>query len=106
MTIRKLLAGGVIGLALAACVGVAADGAVGQDATNGNIHIGGVAAGTGLLATTNGDIHVGEATNGDIVIGSTAKTGDVHVGSATGDPDDGGQIPAATTGDIHIGNGG
>ena len=78
---RKNLAvvagGGVLALALAGAVSPAVDG-------SGAYRAGG-AAGT-VLAGSNGDIHVGGAT-------------------ASGDPDDGGQLPAATTGDIHIGNG-
>jgi hypothetical protein len=44
----------------------------------------GAAAGP-VLAATNGDIHINTAT-------------------ADGDPDDGGQLPAARTGDVHIGS--
>jgi hypothetical protein len=50
----------------------------------GSAYPAGVAAGT-VLAATNGDIRVNTAT-------------------ANGDPDDGGQLPAAKTGDVHIGS--
>ena len=60
-------------------------GAVSPAVAWGSADPAGVAAGP-VLAATNGDIHVNTAT-------------------ANGDPDDGGQPPAATTGNIHIGNG-
>jgi hypothetical protein len=70
-------AGGALAFALA--------GAVSPAVAGGSPYPGGVAAGT-VLATTNGIIRVGGAT-------------------VNGDPDDGGQLPAATTGNIHVGNG-
>jgi len=76
--LRAVAAGGALAFALA--------GAVSPAVAWGSAYPAGVAAGT-VLAATNGNIHVGEAT-------------------ANGDPDDGGQLPAASTGDIHIGNGG
>ena len=72
-----LAAGGALAFALA--------GAVSPAVAGGSAYPAGVAAGT-VLAATNGDIHVNTAT-------------------VNGDPDDGGQLPAATTGNIHIGNG-
>ena len=61
-------------------------GAVSPAVAGGSAYPAGGAAGT-VLAATNGDIHVNTAT-------------------ANGDPDDGGQLPAATTGDVRVGNGG
>ena len=75
--LRAVAAGGALAFALA--------GAVSPAVARGSAYPAGVAAGT-VLAATNGDIHVNGAT-------------------ANGDPDDGGQLPAATTGNIHIGNG-
>ena len=77
--IKNLVAaagGGVLAFALA--------GAVSPAVAGGSAHPAGVAAGT-VLAATNGDIHVNGAT-------------------VNGDPDDGGQLPAAKTGDVHIGS--
>ena len=68
--------GGALAFALA--------GAVSPTVAWGSAYPVGVAAGT-VLAATNGDIHVNTAT-------------------ANGDPDDGGQLPAAKTGDVHIGS--
>ena len=70
--------GGALAFALA--------GAVSPAVAGGSAYPAGGAAGT-VLAATNGDIHVNTAT-------------------ANGDPDDGGQLPAATTGSVHVGNGG
>jgi len=70
--------GGALAFALA--------GAVSPAVAGGSAAPAGVAAST-VLAATNGDILVNTAT-------------------ANGDPDDGGQLPAATTGNIHVGNGG
>ena len=75
--LRAVAAGGALAFALA--------GAVSPAAAWGSASPAGVAAGQ-VLAATNGDIRVNTAT-------------------ATSDPDDGGQLPAATTGNIHIGNG-
>ena len=55
-------------------------GAVSPTVAWGSVYPAGVAAGTGLAATT-GNIHAGNAT-------------------ANGDPDGGGQLPAAKTGDV------
>jgi len=71
-------AGGALAFALA--------GAVSPAVAGGSAYPAGGAAGP-VLAATNGDIHVNGAT-------------------ANGDPDDGGQLPAATTGNVHVGNGG
>jgi hypothetical protein len=73
-----LAGGGALAFALA--------GAVGPAVAGGSAYPAGVAAGT-VLAATNGDIRVNTAT-------------------AKGDPDDGGQLPAATVGNVHVGNGG
>ena len=70
-------AGGALAFALAGAVSPAVAGGSGYPA--------GVAAGP-VLAATNGEIHVNSAT-------------------ASSDPDDGGQLPAATTGDVRMGNG-
>jgi len=70
-------AGGALAFALAGAVGLAAAG--------GSAYLAGGAAGP-VLAATNGEIHVNSAT-------------------VNGDPDDGGQLPAATTGDVRVGNG-
>ena len=70
--------GGALAFALA--------GAVSPAVAGGSAYPAGGAAGT-VLAATNGDIQVGGAT-------------------VNGDPDDGGQLPAATVGNVHIGNGG
>lgn len=68
-------AGGALAFALA--------GAVSPAAAGGGAYPAGVAAST-VLAATNGEIHVNSA-------------------RANGDPDDGGQLPAAINGNIHIG---
>ena len=60
-------------------------GAVSPAVAWGSAHPAGGAAGP-VLAATNGVIRIGGAT-------------------VNGDPDDGGQLPAATTGDVHVGNG-
>ena len=75
--LRAVAAGGALAFALA--------GAVSPAVAGGSAYPAGVAAST-VLAATNGDIHVNGAT-------------------ANGDPDDGGQLPAATTGDVRMGNG-
>ena len=75
--LRAVAAGGALAFALAGAVSPAAAGGSAAPA-------GGVAG--PVLAATNGEIHVNSAT-------------------ANGDPDDGGQLPAATTGDVRIGNG-
>jgi hypothetical protein len=59
-------------------------GAASPAVAGGSAYPAGGAAGT-VLAATNGDIHVNGAT-------------------ANGDPDDGGQLPAAKTGDVHVGS--
>jgi len=74
--LRAVAGGGALAFALA--------GAVSPTVAWGSAYPVGVAAGT-VLAATNGDIHVNTAT-------------------ANGDPDDGGQLPAAKTGDVHIGS--
>jgi hypothetical protein len=74
--LRAVAGGGALAFALA--------GAVSPTVAWGSAHPAGGAAGT-VLAATNGDIHVNTAT-------------------ANGDPDDGGQLPAAKTGDVHIGS--
>jgi hypothetical protein len=74
--LRAVAGGGALAFALA--------GAVSPTVAWGSAYPAGVAAGT-VLAATNGDIHVNGAT-------------------ANGDPDDGGQLPAAKTGDVHIGS--
>ena len=79
---RKNLAVAAAGGALAFALAGAASPAV----AGGSAYPAGGAAGP-VLAATNGDIHLNSAT-------------------ASGDPDDGGQLPAATVGDVHIGNGG
>jgi len=71
-------AGGALAFALA--------GAVSPAAAGGSAYPAAAAAGP-VLAATNGDIRVNTAT-------------------ANGDPDDGGQLPAATVGNVHVGNGG
>ena len=71
-------AGGALAFALA--------GAVSPAVAEGSAYPAGGVVGT-VLAGSNGDIHIGGAT-------------------ANGDPDDGGQLPAATTGNVHVGNGG
>jgi len=76
--LAALAGGGALAFALA--------GAVSPAVAGGSAYPAGGAAGT-VLAATNGDIRVNTAT-------------------ANGDPDDGGQLPAATTGDVHVGNGG
>ena len=76
--LRAVAAGGALAFALA--------GAVSPAAAGGSAAPAGGAAGP-VLAATNGDIHVNGAT-------------------ASGDPDDGGQLPAATVGNVHVGNGG
>src|SRR5690348_18468596 len=75
--LRAVAAGGALAFALA--------GAVSPAVAGGSAYPVGGAAGP-VLAATNGDIHVNGAT-------------------ASGDPDDGGQLPAATTGDVRMGNG-
>lgn len=80
---RRVLCRGVCGDADTAPGRLA--GAVSPAVAGGSAYPAGVAAGT-VLAATNGEIHVNSAT-------------------ANGDPDDGGQLPAATTGDVHVGNG-
>ena len=77
-TLRAAAAGGALAFALA--------GAVSPAVAGGSAYPAGGAPGP-VLAATNGDIHVNTA-------------------MASGDPDDGGQLPAATTGNIHVGNGG
>jgi len=74
--LRAVAGGGALAFALA--------GAVSPAVAWGSAYPAGVAAGT-VLAATNGDIHVNGAT-------------------ANGDPDDGGQLPAARTGDVHVGS--
>ena len=74
--LRAAAAGGALAFALA--------GAISPAVAWGSAYPAGVAAGA-VLAATNGDIRVGGAT-------------------ASGDPDDGGQLPAARTGDVHIGS--
>jgi len=74
--LRAVAGGGALAFALA--------GAVSPTVAWGSAYPVGVAAGT-VLAATNGDIHVNTAT-------------------ANGDPDDGGQLPAAKTGDVHVGS--
>jgi len=76
--LRAAAAGGALAFALA--------GAVSPAAAWGSAYPTGGAPGP-VLAAVNGDVHIGGAT-------------------ANGDPDDGGQLPAATTGNIHVGNGG
>ena len=76
--LRAVAAGGALAFALA--------GAVSPAVAGGSAYPVGGAAGP-VLAATNGDIHINGAT-------------------ASGDPDDGGQLPAATTGDVRVGNGG
>ena len=82
MTITKWLAKSAVAVAFAASVGYGAVLAT----TNGSAQVDNPTPGHGTQAEA--------ASNGDVVIGSTAKTGDVHIGSATSDPDSGGQVPA------------
>jgi hypothetical protein len=74
--LRAVAAGGALAFALT--------GAVSPAVAGGSAAPAGVAAST-VLAATNGDIRVNTAT-------------------ANGDPDDGGQLPAAKTGDVHVGS--
>jgi hypothetical protein len=75
--LRAVAAGGALAFALA--------GAVSPAVAGDSAYPAGGAVGP-VLAATNGDVHIGGAT-------------------ANGDPDDGGQLPAATTGDVRMGNG-
>ena len=70
MTITKWLGRGAVAVAFAASVGFGA-----------------------APATTNGT-QVTAASNGEIIIGSTATNGQIHIGGAISDPDSGGQVPA------------
>ena len=103
MTIMKWLARRAVAVAFAASVGFGAVLAT----TNGDIHVGNPTPGSGTPVTaasngevvigstaTNGDIHVNTATANSGAVILAAKTGDVHVGSATSDPDSGGQVSA------------
>ena len=74
--LRAAAAGGAPAFALA--------GAVSPAMAGGSAYPAGGAAGP-VLAATNSDVHIGGAT-------------------ASGDPDDGGQLPAARTGDVHVGS--
>ncbi len=73
MVIKRWLAGGVLGLALAASLSGAVGESAGQDAINGNIHIGGM-----------------------------ASNGRTTQDAKTGDPDDGGQVFVVAGGDLPV----
>jgi hypothetical protein len=82
MTITKWLAKSAVAAAFAASVGYGAVLAT----TNGSARVDNPTPGRGA--------QVEAASNGDIVIGTTATSGDIHIGRATSDPDSGGQVSA------------